>query len=424
MSAGFIDEAVVEFISGTGGSGAVGFHREKHVPRGGPNGADGGRGGDIILQAERGCRTLYEFKLKGKYEAMAGAHALGNKRGRDAKDIILKVPVGTQVIDLDLNETLCDLSIHGMKYVVAKGGRGGFGNLHYVSSVRQVPNFAQKGAPGDHVRVKLELKLLADIGLIGLPNAGKSTLLSQLSAAKPKIADYPFTTIVPNLGVASIAHQSFVIADMPGLIEGASQGQGLGHQFLRHIERTKVLVHVVDIMPIDESDPIANYHLIEEEIHSYNAEVAERPRIIALNKIDILPSQDFNALREKFEALGPPLFAISAATGQGIEPLLYCMLETLQSQEANEVVPVLLPAQAQVHDDSWDVVEAEEGGYEIVGRRIRRMVAMTNLESRDSLLYLHRRLQRMGVIERLSEMGAQEGDNVFVENWVFSFSED
>lgn len=424
MSASFIDEAIVEFVSGTGGSGAVGFHREKHVPRGGPNGADGGRGGDVILMAERGCRTLYEFKLKGKYEADSGAHAVGNKRGRDAKDIILKVPVGTQVIDQDLHETLCDLSIHGMKYVVAKGGRGGFGNLHYVSSVRQVPNFAQKGAPGEQVRVMLELKLLADVGLIGLPNAGKSTLLSQLSAARPKIADYPFTTIVPNLGVASIAHQSFVIADMPGLIEGASQGHGLGHQFLRHIERTKVLVHVVDALPIDESDPIANYHLIEDEIRSYNAQVADRPRIIALNKIDIVPPQDFNLLREKFEALGPPVFPISAATGQGIQPLLFAMLETLQTQESSEVVPVLLPAQAQQQDDSWDVVPAEEGGFEIVGRRIRRMVAMTNLESRDSVLYLHRRLQRLGVIERLSEMGAQEGDNVYVDQWVFSFSED
>ncbi|MBL8088663.1 MAG: GTPase ObgE [Chthonomonas sp.] len=419
----FLDEALVEFTSGTGGSGAVAFHREKHVPRGGPNGADGGRGGDIILVAERGCRTLFDFKLRGKFRADDGVHAVGNKRGKNGKDIILKVPVGTVVHDLVLNEVIADLTLHGMKVVIAKGGRGGFGNAHYVSSVRQVPNFAQKGAPGEVLPARLELKLLADVGLIGLPNAGKSTLLGRVSAAKPKVADYPFTTIVPNLGVARVANDTFVVADMPGLIEGASQGHGLGHQFLRHIERTKVLVHVVDIMPIDESDPLENFHLIEEELMQYNAEVAKRPRVVALSKIDVLPSGEFNAIRERFESLGLPLFPISAVTGQGIEPLMFEVYSLLQSAEEAEPIAVLLPAQERKMDDNWEVTAAEEGGYEIKGKRILRMAAMTDLGNRDAIRYLHRRLQRLGIITALEEMGAQEGDNVYIGDFVFSFSE-
>lgn len=418
----FFDEIVVEFVSGTGGSGAVAFHREKHVPRGGPNGADGGSGGDIILVAERGCRTLYDFRLRSKFVAEDGAHAVGNKRGKGGKDIILKVPVGTVITDTTFDEVLVDLSVHGMKYVIAKGGRGGFGNLHYVSSVRQVPNFAQKGAPGDRIVAKLELKLLADAGLIGLPNAGKSTLLGAVTAAKPKIADYPFTTIVPNLGVVRIANDSFVLADMPGLIEGASEGHGLGHQFLRHIERTKVLVHVVDVLPVDESDPLANYQLIEEEIRQYNSEVHARPRLIALNKIDLLPPDDLKALQAKFEQFGHPVFAISAATTIGVEPLMFAVRESIAAQEAITTVPVILPAQSRKIDDSWDVEQTEEG-FEVVGKRILRMVAMTDLQNKDAVRYLHRRLDRLGVIDKLIDAGAQEGDTVYIGDHVFNFTD-
>lgn len=416
----YFDEAIVEFTSGTGGSGAVSFHREKHVPRGGPNGADGGRGGSITLVAERGCRTLYDFKLKDKVKAGDGSHALGNKRGKDGEDVILKVPVGTVVTDTVLNEVLADLNVHGMKFVVCRGGRGGFGNVHYVSSVRQVPNFAQKGAPGDTIIAKLELKMLADVGLIGLPNAGKSTLLSRISAAKPKIADYPFTTITPNLGVVKVDQDTFVVADMPGLIEGASEGHGLGHQFLRHVERTKILVHVVDAMPIDGSDPIENYHLIEAEVRQYNAEIADRPRLIALNKIDIVPGDAFDALRQKFEALGPPLYPISAVTGQGLDNLLFDLRAAVAEAESAVEMPVVLPAATIKMDDSWDVVEAEDG-FEITGKRMLRMVAMTDLNNSDAVRHLHRRLQRLGVIEKLEEMGAEEGDTVYIGDWVFTF---
>lgn len=418
----FIDEALVEFVSGDGGSGAVSFHREKHVPRGGPNGADGGRGGDVILVADRGARTLFDLRLREKISAENGSHAVGNKRGRNGKSVIVKVPVGTVVTDVVLGEVLADLNLHGMKVVICKGGRGGYGNLHYVSSVRQVPNFAQKGAPGDSIHAKLELKLLADVGLIGLPNAGKSTLLSAVSAAKPKIADYPFTTIVPNLGVVRVDEESFVLADMPGLIEGASEGHGLGHQFLRHIERTKLLIHVVDALPIDESLPTQNYEMVEREIAAYNADVAARPRIVALNKVDLLDDAGAHALKASFERYGHPVFLTSAAASRGLQPLMYEALRVLRSAEEASPLPVLLPALEHKVDDSWEVKKSDEG-YEVCGRRIRRMVAMTDLENRDAVRYLHRRLERMGVIDRLREMGAEEGDTVYMADFAFSFTE-
>jgi len=420
----FIDEVEVEFVSGDGGSGAVSFHREKHVPRGGPNGADGGRGGDVVLVADRNVRTLQDFKLRSRIEAASGAHAVGNKRGKDADDVVIKVPVGTIVNDLTLDEVLADLSATGLRYVVCEGGRGGRGNLHFVSSVRQVPNFAQKGAPGETVRAKLELKLLADVGLIGLPNAGKSTLLGTISSARPKVADYPFTTIVPNLGMVKTRGCDFVVADLPGLIEGASDGHGLGHRFLRHAERTRVLVHVVDVFPIDVADPAANYLLVESELRAYQAALADRPRIIALNKVDILPHGALGPLRERFEAFGLPVFCVSAATGEGVERLVYALAAAVTS--ASEAAPATIvptPVADRTRDDGF-LVQREDEEWEITGRRVQRMVAMTDLENRDAVRYLHRRLQRMGVIDALRAAGAQEGDTVVVGAAVFSFTDD
>jgi GTP-binding protein len=419
----FLDEAIVDFMSGKGGSGAVAFHREKHVPRGGPNGADGGKGGDIVLLADRGRRTLYEFKFQQKIHAKNGEHAIGNKRGRDAASIIVKVPVGTVVTDTVTGEPLADLNAHGLKVILCKGGRGGFGNLHYVSSIRQVPNFAQKGEPADHIIAKLELKLLADVGLIGLPNAGKSTLISQISAAKPKIADYPFTTIIPNLGVVKQGEDSFVVADMPGLILGASEGKGLGHQFLKHVERTRVLVHVLDCYPIDESDPVANYKTIEQELKSYSEAVWQRPRIIALNKIDLLPEKNVEELKKEFEQFGYPVFAISAVTSKGTEPLIYSIIEILRQTEGEEAIPIVIPLMHQEDESLW-TIERGEDGFIVKGKRIERMVAMTNLENDDSVRYLHRRLNRMGLIQELREAGAEEGDNVQVGECEFSFTDE
>jgi GTPase len=411
----FLDEAVVELVSGRGGAGSASFHREKHVPRGGPNGADGGRGGNVILIADRHKRTLYDFKLQRRFEAESGTDAHTNKTGRDGKDIEIRVPVGTIIWDDELNEPIVDLAADGMRYVVCKGGRGGFGNLHYTSSVRQAPTIAQKGAPGDELRARLELKLLADVGLIGLPNAGKSTLISRISAAKPKIADYPFTTIVPNLGVVVVGHESFTVADMPGLIEGASEGRGLGHQFLRHVERTRVLIHVLDGFPIDGSDPVKNYQVIEAELKQYSEEIFNRPRLLALTKMDIGQPGDDEVLIEFLrEVTGPdlPIFPISAVSGIGLEPLLRATLEILE-READDLPPIVSPEIKREADDTWDVVRVNNG-YRVVGKRVERLVAMTNLGNEESLRYLHRRLGRIGVIKRLEEMGVEEGDTIWI----------
>ncbi|MEY4881556.1 MAG: hypothetical protein RLZ87_985 [Armatimonadota bacterium] len=419
----FLDEAIVTFSSGRGGSGAVAFHTEKHVPRGGPNGADGGRGGDVILLADRGRRTLYDFRLLDHYEADSGVHGLGNKRGKDAKDITIRVPVGTVVTDADTGELLVDFTKHGMSFIIAKGGRGGHGNMHYVNSVRQAPNFAEKGGPSEKVKVKLELKLLADVGIIGMPNAGKSTLISRISAAKPKIADYPFTTIVPNLGVVQFRDTSFTVADMPGLIEGASQGIGLGHQFLKHVERTRVLIHVIDIFPIDESDPWSNYELIENEIRLYSPEIAARPRLIAINKIDLLPESEIAERIVKFQATGYPVFPISGVTGQGLNDLLNTLTDIVEASTPTEEIPVIMPALAKQGEDYWEVIE-EEDGYRVVGKRLERMIAMTDLESRDAVRYLQRRLERIGVIEKLRKAGIEEGDSVSIGEFEFDFTDE
>lgn len=419
----FIDEAEVEFISGRGGAGSATFHREKHVPRGGPNGVDGGRGGDIVLIADRSRRTLYDFKLQHKFEAGSGGDAVGNKRGKDAASIEVKVPVGTIVFDAETGDPLTDLNIDGMRYLIAKGGKGGFGNLHYTSSVRQAPTFAQKGAPGERVLARLELKLLADVGLVGLPNAGKSTLISRISAAKPKIADYPFTTIVPNLGVVSYGDKSFTVADMPGLIEGASEGKGLGQQFLKHIERTRVLVHVVECMPMDESDPADNFRLVENELKAYSEEIWKRPRIIAISKIDLADKTRLDLVRKRLSPYEYPIYEISAVTGQGIDPLLRDISRVLDEQESAPPVPILVPAMKGAEDLSWDV-QRENGSFIVNGKRIERMVAMTDLGNEEALRYLHRRLERIGVIERLRELGAEEGDTVKIGELEFAFAED
>jgi GTP-binding protein len=418
----FLDEALVTFQSGRGGSGAVSFHREKFVPRGGPDGADGGKGGDVTLIADRGRRTLYDFRITSKYEAESGDHGVTNKRGKDGKGIEIRVPVGTIVFDAETNEILADMTMNGMRHVICKGGKGGKGNLHYASSVRQTPNFAQKGAPGERVYAKLELKLIADVGLVGLPNAGKSTLISRISSAKPKIADYPFTTIVPNLGVVKHHDTSFVVADTPGLIEGASEGVGLGHRFLKHVERNRVLVHVVDAFPSDGSDPVANYEIIERELKLYSEDIWARPRLIALNKVDLSPQGVFNDLRMRFEELGKPLFPISAVSGQGIDALLNTLVETLERETPAAPVPVLVPAGKSKNENDWGV-EAVEDGFRVIGKRIEKMVAMTDLENDEALRHLHRRLTRIGVIEKLRDLGAVEGDNVSVGEIEFEFED-
>ncbi len=425
----FLDEAVVEFASGRGGAGAVSFHREKHVPRGGPDGQNGGRGGDIILIADRGRRTLYDFKFQKEIRAADGSNAITHKSGKDGASVEIHVPVGTLVIDNETDEPIVDLASDGMRYVLCKGGRGGFGNLHYVSSVRQVPMIAQKGAPPEVIQARLELKLLADVGLIGLPNAGKSTLISRISAAKPKIADYPFTTIVPNLGVVSTQGGSFVVADMPGLIEGASDGRGLGHQFLRHVERCSVLVHLVDCFPLDETDPVANFELIEAELKNYSEALWNRPRIVAVNKVDIYGSADApevqSIVKSLSERTGGKVYAISGVSGVGLDSVVQEMARVLDEESNKPRDPIISPLlHKEVDLSSWDVITPEEGVFHVTGKRIERMIEMTNLGSEDSVRYLHRRLVRIGVIEKLSEMGAKEGDTVKFGQIEMVYSED
>ena len=419
----FLDEVVVEFVSGKGGSGAATFHREKFVPLGGPNGADGGRGGDVILIADRGKRTLYDFKLTRRYKAQDGDSAHGNKTGKNGGDIEIRVPVGTLLIDNTTGDLIADLCADGLRFVVAKGGKGGFGNLHYTNSIRQAPTISQNGAPEEALEARLELKLLADVGLVGLPNAGKSTLIAQVSAARPKIANYPFTTIVPNLGVVSIGDESFVVADMPGLIEGASEGHGLGHQFLKHVERTRVLVHVVDALPMDQTDPIANFKLIEKELELYSEHVFARRRLVALNKTDLVSPEEAQMVAEMLRELGMEVFPISAVTGDGVEPLLFEILRQLNATLEEPSAPVLMPAATQSEGNDWAVVPIEDG-FKVTGKRIERLVAMTKLNSDESLRYLHRRLQRLGVIGMLRDAGAIEGDTVRVGGVEFSFTED
>ncbi len=409
--------------SGKGGDGAASFHREKHVPRGGPDGADGGRGGDVVLVADKHVRTLYDVRLNRFYKSKDGAGAETHKSGKGATNIEVRVPVGTIVFDDELDEPLIDLNVHGAQYVACRGGRGGKGNLHFTSSVRQAPTMAQRGAPGEVLRVRLELRLLADVGLVGLPNAGKSTLLSALSAAKPKIANYPFTTIEPNLGIVKAGDETFVMADLPGLIEGASEGKGLGHQFLRHAERTRVLVHVVDGFPIDDTDPIENYRTLEKELALYSDDLKGRRRVTVMNKCDLAPPEDVEVMLGFFREAGVDPMPISAATGQGMQELVFKIAGLLKESEKDEPVHVVTPVFRKPVDMSWDVCRTGPHSFEVTGERIERLIHMTRLEESESLQYLHRRLERIGVLNKLRDLGVMEGDTVRIAGWEFNYED-
>lgn len=419
----FIDEAVVLLESGKGGNGSASFHREKHVPRGGPDGADGGRGGDIVVVADNHVRTLFDVRLRKHYKAEDGSPARKDKGGKDAPDLEIRVPVGTLLIDDEIDEPLVDLHVDGMKYVACRGGRGGLGNLHFTSSVRQAPTIAQNGAPGETLKARFELKLLAEVGLVGLPNAGKSTLLSAVSAAKPKIANYPFTTLEPNLGVVRVGDSTFTMADLPGLIEGASEGHGRGNQFLKHAERTRVLIHVIDGFPIDGSDPIDNYRTIEKELELYSAELQGKKKLTVMSKCDLGSPEDVEVMLGFLCEAGIDALPISAATGQGIQELLYKVAELIQQSEKEQPVHVITPVFKRRTDPNWDVKRLDDESFEVTGERIERLVHMTNLKENESLRYLHRRLERIGVIEELREQGVREGDTVEIAGWRFEYKD-
>ena len=419
----FIDHAKVYVKGGDGGNGCVAFRREKYVPMGGPYGGDGGRGGNVIFVAEEGMTTLMDFRYRKHFKAERGSHGLGkNQHGAWGEDLIVKVPVGTIIRDDDTGELLADLTVNGQQAIIAKGGRGGKGNSHFASATHKAPSMAEKGEIGQECWINMELKLLADVGLVGYPNAGKSTLIAQVSAARPKIADYPFTTLIPNLGVVSTrSHESFVIADIPGLIEGAHEGVGLGHDFLRHIERTKVLLFILDAAQVDGRDVQEDLRILQRELELFNPQLSQRPYLIAANKMDI------PGAFERYEALkkihGDKVWAISAASGRGVRELMEKTFVLLQSipkeEEPAEEVRVI----RRYEDEPPFKVEIVNGVYQVSGKRIENLVNMTNMEQEESLQKFQRTIERMGLEDALREMGIKEGDLVRIADLEFEYSE-
>ena len=425
----FIDRANITIASGSGGDGSVSFRREKFVPRGGPDGGDGGRGGDMILVAETRMRTLLRFRYERHFAAEAGHPGGTNQRhGKNGKDITITVPVGTVVFEVGIDEPLVDLSRAGMVAVIASGGRGGRGNMHYATPSRQTPRFAEKGEPGLRRELRLELKLLADVGLIGLPNAGKSTLLAHVSAATPKIADYPFTTLEPQLGVVRVSDErAFVMADLPGLIEGAAGGRGRGIDFLRHAERSRVLLHIVDASGgfAGELDPWEGFLTINREIGLYGTGLEGLPMLVALNKIDLPAAADYLPdLTRNLEHAGYRVFPISAVTGEGLPPLLYAIDEILRAQEALEPAPSApMRVTIQRARRELEITLVDEGLWEVTGTTVERVFAITDLDSEEAGDRMQHTMERLGIFTAMRERGVKEGDKIRIHGVQLTFME-
>jgi GTP-binding protein len=423
----FVDETAIEVTAGRGGDGVTSFHREKYRPRGGPDGGDGGRGGDVVLVADPGVGTLVEYHFHPHQRAGRGAHGQGsNRKGADGDSRTLPVPVGTLVRDAD-GELLADLDRPGARFLAARGGRGGRGNAALSGPGRRIAGFHEKGEPGRQRRLVLELRSLADAALVGFPNAGKSSIVARASAARPKVADYPFTTLEPVLGVVRAGDHDFVLADVPGLIPGAAAGKGLGHRFLRHVTRSAVLVHVLDLVPLEPGrDPEADLAALEGELAAYDPELADRPAMVVANKADLpegrarLPEAAAAARRR-----GWPFFAVSAATGAGMRELLYALgAEVAQARAARPVATAAPPA-AIAADPEVPISVAREGaGFRVLGDRPERWVAMTDLDNPQAVAYLQRRMRRAGVDDLLTEAGASPGDEVLVGGAAFEFTPD
>ncbi len=416
----FADSAKIIIKSGRGGNGHVSFRREKYVPNGGPDGGDGGKGGDVIFAVDEGMNTLADYRYRRKFAAQAGED--GNKRnchGKKGTDLILKVPAGTIIKDAETGQIIADMSGSNLRQVVLHGGSGGLGNQHFATATMQAPKYAQPGQEAVEMEVKLELKVIADVGLVGFPNVGKSTLLSRVTNAQPKIANYHFTTLQPNLGVVDFENgEGFVIADIPGLIEGASQGIGLGHEFLKHIERTRVIIHIVDAASVEGRDPIADIHAINKELESYNPGLLQKPQVIAANKIDVLyegESDVIDLLKDEFEPLGTKVYPISAVSGKGLKELLYAVKKLLD--EIHEE-PVFYeseydPSVRREKKQAYTVeVSPEDGAYVVEGPSIEKMLGYTNLEAERGFLFFQKFLKEQGILDELEKKGIQEGDTV------------
>ncbi len=426
----FADRAKILIRSGKGGDGHVSFRRELYVPNGGPDGGDGGRGGDVIFEVDEGLNTLYEYRHKRKFKAQDGEE--GGKRrchGKDGSDIILKVPEGTIIREAESGKVIADMSGENRRQVLLQGGRGGAGNMHFATSTMQVPKYAQPGVPAQELEVLLELKVIADVGLVGFPNVGKSTFLSRVTNAQPKIANYHFTTLNPNLGVVDLqGAPGFVIADIPGLIEGASEGVGLGHEFLRHIERTRVLIHIVDAASTEGRDPVADIYAINKELEAYNEEIAARPQVIAANKTDVLGDNEepIQRLKDEFEPQGIKVFPISAVAGKGLKELLYYVRELLDQapQEAIVFEQEYFPGEELVYENLPYTVtksEEEEGVFIVEGPRIEKMLGYTNLDSEKGFAFFQNFLKNTGILKELEEAGIQEGDTVRMYGLAFDY---
>ena len=420
----FIDVAKIELKAGKGGDGSVAFRREKYEPSGGPAGGDGGDGGSIIIVGDKDIKTLMDYSYRSIYKAESGGDGRNKKQfGKKGEDLILKVPVGTLVKDYDTDTVIYDVKHDKEEFVICKGGKGGKGNVHFKSSIRQAPRFAKPGEKGEEKTIKLELKLLADVGLIGLPNVGKSTLLSIMSNARPKIANYHFTTLEPNLGVCKVGEKSFVLADIPGLIEGASEGLGLGHDFLKHIERTKILVHVLDISGSEGRNPIEDFELINSELSSYNIKLNDKKMLVVLNKTDLGAEDNIKEFREKYSDKVDEIVEISAATTENVDKLMYLIADTLDSIEDDYST---LDEQYVYFEEEKEPdfkVRRENENYIVEGPLIENLIYRTNFEVYESVNHLQKVLEDKGVIQQLKDLGIQDGDNVVIGDVEFDFYE-
>ena len=422
----FIDMAKILVKAGKGGDGAVAFHREKYVASGGPDGGDGGKGGNVIFEADQNLSTLMDFRYKRKYSAENGGGGGGmNCTGRDGSDLIIKVPVGTAIKDVGLDIYIADLSVHKQQVIIAKGGKGGFGNARYATPRRQAPRFAKPGRKGQELELILELKLIADVGLLGFPNVGKSTLLSIVSASRPKIANYHFTTLVPNLGVVNTGvGSSFVMADIPGIIEGASEGVGLGHAFLRHTERTRLLIHIIDVSGFEGRDPFEDFSTINSELQNYSKRLSEKEQIIVGNKTDLVYDKSIlDDFRSKMENLGYKVFFISGATRDGVDELMKHTAERLSQIPIEEAIQVVDPETVIREEKEPFTIIKENDLFILEGELVDKLMGSTNFEDYESLQYLQRALVKSGIIKALKEQGASEGDTIIIEDMEFDFVE-
>ena len=426
----FADRAKIIIRSGKGGDGHVSFRRELYVPNGGPDGGDGGKGGDVIFEVDKGLNTLTDYRHRRKFHAQDGEP--GGKRrchGANGGDIILKVPEGTVVTEAQSGKVIADMSGENTRQIILRGGRGGKGNMHYATATMQVPKYAQPGQPAQELEVKLELNVIADVGLVGFPNVGKSTFLSRVTNAQPKIANYHFTTLSPNLGVVDLDNSGFVIADIPGLIEGASEGVGLGHEFLRHIERTRVIIHIVDAASTEGRDPIDDIYKINRELEAYNPEIAKRPQVIAANKIDAIYDETdspVELLKMEFEPQGVKVFPISAVSGEGVRELLYHVQSLLNSTEQKPIVfeQEFFPEDVLITENlpyTVTVDETDAHTYIVEGPKIEKMLGYTNLDSEKGFAFFQRFLKDSGILQDLEKEGIQEGDTVRMYGFEFDY---